>query len=354
MSAQVESESAQASVEHPARKRNGATLEQVAALAGVSRATASRAINDNPRVSQRSREAVQEAIEQLGYVPNWAARSLVTRRTESIALVFGEPDTRLFPDPVLAGLVRGISERMAGTEFQLVILLPQGLGQSAPLAHYLDNGHVDGVLFSSLHGEDTLPERLAERGMPVVVNGRPTEAPVSFVDVDNLGGAHAAVKHLLDRGRRRIAEIRGPADMGAAVDRHDGYRRALREAGLKVDATLVATGEFTAQGAEAAMRALLERRPDLDAVFAASDAMALAALKVLQANGRRVPDDVAVVGFDDTQSASEADPPLTTVRQPVTRMGHTMAGRMLHMITTGDTSPSTTIFDTELIVRSST
>ncbi|HUH06696.1 MAG TPA: LacI family DNA-binding transcriptional regulator [Egibacteraceae bacterium] len=335
-------------------KRNSATLEQVAALAGVSRATASRAINDSPRVSQRSREAVQEAIEKLGYVPNWAARSLVTRRTESIALVFGEPDTRLFPDPVLAGLVRGISERLAGTEFQLVILLPHGLGRSAPLAHYLDNGHVDGVLFSSLHGEDSLPLKLAERGMPVVVNGRPTDAPVSYVDVDNLGGAHAAVEHLLDRGRRRIAEIRGPIDMGAAVDRHDGYRRALAEARIKVDPSLVAIGEFTAGGADAAMRSLLERRPDLDAVFAASDTMALSALKVLHDQGRRVPEDVAVVGFDDTERAPEADPPLTTVRQPVTRMGHAMAERMLQMITTGDTSPRTTVFDTELIVRSST
>ena len=216
--------------------QNGATptLEEVAKLAGVSRATASRVFTLSPRVSPRAKRAVERAAEKLRYVPNRAARTLVTGRTDSIGLVIPEPTAFLFGDPFFPRLVRGIGEVLSRRLLQLVLLMPQSPADETRLEGYLSAGHVDGVLMVSLHGNDPLPERLLERGMPVVLGGRPSaNSPVNFVDVDNIGGARAAVAHLVHDGRRHIATITGPLDMGAGIDRLQGYDDALRQAGLK-------------------------------------------------------------------------------------------------------------------------
>ena len=340
------------------------TLEQVAALAGVSRATVSRVVNGSPRVSPAVRAQVERAVAKLGYVPNRAARSLVTRRGDSVALVVSEPHARFFSEPFFAGMVRGVSAALAETGVQLLLLIAQDLPDRGRLERYVVGGHVDGVLLASLHADDPLPATLERAGVPAVLVGRPAARggpPVdrggpgaSYVDADNRGGARMAVDHLAALGRRRIAIITGGLDMGVGVDRLVGYRDGLAAAGLDGrGGELEEAGDFTEEGGAAAMTRLLARpgRP-VDAVFAASDLMAAGALRALRAAGRRVPDDVAVVGFEDSAVARYAQPPLTTVRQPIEEMGR-QATRLLLAKVAGQAGGMLLVLDVELVVRAS-
>ena len=340
----------------------------MAALAGVSRATVSRVVNGSPKVSPGVRAQVERAVAKLGYVPNRAARSLVTRRADSVALVVSEPHARFFSEPFFAGMVRGVSAALAATGVQLVLLIAQDLPDRRRLERYVVGGHVDGVLLASLHGDDPLPGTLERAGVPAVLVGRPPRgvrgtagvvprsnrtAPASWVDADNRGGAGKAVGHLARQGRRRIATITGPLDMGVGLDRLEGYRDGLAAAGLAGAGDLVETGDFTEEGGAAAMARLLERPGSpVDAVFAASDLMAAGALRALRTAGRRVPEDVAVVGFEDSAVARYAQPPLTTVRQPIEEMGR-QATRLLLARVAGEAGAMHLILDTELVVRSS-
>lgn len=328
------------------------TLEQVAALAGVSRATVSRVVNGSPKVLPGTVAAVNRAISELGYVPNRAARALVTRRTDSVALVVPEPDSRVFSDPFFAGILRGVSTTLAPTSSQLVLLIEPAEGDDQRLLRYLRGGHVDGAIIVSHHGRDNVLQELAQLPLPIVFSARPlgVDKPVTSVDVDNVAGARTAVEHLLSLGRRRIGTVTGPLDMTAGLDRLTGFKEVLAEAGLPGDA--VAYGDFTADGGEQATARLLSEHPDLDGLFMASDLMATAALRVLSQRGRRVPDDVAVVGFDDSVLATTTTPRLTTVRQPVERLGARMAELLLAKIGGAElTGPE--IFDTELVIRDS-
>jgi DNA-binding LacI/PurR family transcriptional regulator len=334
--------------------RGRATLEEVAELAGVSRATVSRVINGKPRVSRETRTAVERAATRLGYVPNRAARSLVTRRNDSIGLVIPEPTAQFFNDPFFPRLVKGVTEGLLEPGVQLVLFMPQSSREEARLADYLAGGHVDGVLIVSLHGLDGLPLGLKHHGIPVVLCGRPlVAADLSYVDADNEHGAMQAVAHLVDQGRKAIATVAGPQDMSPGVDRLEGYRGGLRAAGRELSPELEEVGDFTFEGGQAAMQALLERRPEVDAVFVTSELMALGAMSVLRTRGRRVPDDVAVVGFDDSPVGLTANPPLTTIRQPTELMGREMTRLLLRMISSGDHRPQHLILGTELIVRAS-
>jgi DNA-binding LacI/PurR family transcriptional regulator len=335
-------------------RRNGSTLEGVAALAGVSRATVSRVVNRSPSVSPEIRRDVQAAIEQLGYVPNRAARALVTRRSESVGLVITEPTGRLFSDPFFARVLRGISVELTARDLQLVLLMPNSPADVRRTGDYLSAGHVDGVVLVSLHGNDPLPSHLCDAGVPLVLVGRPPRGvAASYVDVDNRQGARSAVEHLIAGGRRVIGTITGPSDMPAGADRLAGYREAMAEAGLAVDTQLEAAGDFTlASGAEAMTR-LLSARPDLDAIFAASDLMAVGALSVLTMAGRRVPKDVAIVGFDDSPVAASTSPQLTSVHQPIEEMGREVARLLVEEIEGTDRVVRRVILATDLVKRAS-
>jgi len=331
-----------------------ATIEDVARLAGVSRATASRVVNRNPHVGHDAQVAVHEAIERLGYVPNRAARSLMTRRTDSIGVVILESAVRLFGDPFFGHVLLGISEGLADRDIQLVLLMAHSPLEEARVERYLEAGHLDGAILVGPHGDDPLPLRLADSGVPVVLSGRPHRGvPVSYVDADNRTGARIAVEHLIARGRRSIATIHGTLDLSSARDRLAGYRDALAAAGIAPDPTLEAPGNFNASEAAAAMRLLLDRHPELDGLFAASDSMAAAAIGALRDSGRHVPRDVSVVGFDDTQVALATRPRLTTVRQPIEAMGREMANLLLRRIEHGAAAPSQVVFPTELVIRES-
>ena len=335
-------------------RRNGTTLEEVASHAGVSRATVSRVVNGSPRVSPDIRRVVEAAVVELGYVPNRAARSLVTRRSDSIGVIIAEPTGRLFSDPFFPRLLRGISAALSARDLQLVLLMPASPSETQRTADYLAAGHVDGALLVSLHDDDPLPIQMAAAHIPMVVSPRPRRPmSVSYVDVDNRGGARSAVAHLIARGRKVIATVAGPADMAPGVDRLAGYRDALVEGGLGTDPNLEVVSDFTQAGGASAMERLLAARPDIDAVFAASDLMAAGALAVLTAAGRRVPKDVAIVGFDDSPVATTTQPNLTSVRQPIEEMGHEMARLLIDAVEGADPVPRRVILATELIERAS-
>jgi DNA-binding LacI/PurR family transcriptional regulator len=327
-----------------------ATLEEVGALAGVSRATVSRVINGSPKVSPDVRTAVEKAIAKLGYAPNLAARSLVTRRTDTIALVVCEPEERVFSDPFFAAVVRGLTGAAATVDKNLVLLLAQDDRERERARRYLRPEHVDGVVLMSLHGDDPLPRQLARAGTPTVLVGRPFgRASVPYVDADNRGGARTAVEYLLARGRRRIATIAGPANMCAGVDRLEGYRDALP--GKRT--ALVEEGDFGEESGYESMRRLLKRHSPPDAVFAASDLMAAGALRALREANRDVPGDVAVVGFDDAPLAAHTQPELTTVRQPLDRMSEAVADLLLRRIAAPNARPRPVVCATELVERRS-
>ncbi|WP_046502934.1 LacI family DNA-binding transcriptional regulator [Streptomyces odonnellii] len=335
------------------------TLEAVAARAGVSRATASRVVNGGAGVRQPLVDKVRRAVDELGYVPNHAARTLVTRRTGAVAVIIAEPEIRIFSDPFFSQQIRGISKELTAHDTQLVLLLLEGPGDYDRIARYLAGGHVDGALAFSLHTDDPIPEITRRAGMPTVYGGRPSwtaaqdHQAVPYVDADNRGGARAAVRYLRDLGRRRIAHIAGPRDQASATDRLDGYRDVLPDA----DPALIAEGGFTAESGALAMAELLARYPDLDAVFAANDLMASGALRVLKEQGRAVPGDVALVGFDDMDSVAEAmDPPLTTVRQDIEGQGRLMARLLLRGLEQdreGAQAPASVITPTTLVRRAS-
>lgn len=337
------------------------TLEAVAERAGVSRATVSRVVNGGDGVRPQLAEKVREAVRELGYVPNPAARTLVTRRTGAVAVIIAEPEARIFSDPFFSRQLRGISRELTAHDTQLVLLLVEDPGDYDRIGRYLAGGHVDGALAFSLHAADPLPAITRRIGMPTVYGGRPgwtagaaQHDAVAYVDADNRGGAREAVRYLLDQGRRQVAHIAGPLDQTSAVDRLDGYRDVLVDA----DPALIAEGDFTVAGGARAMAELLDRCPELDAVFAGNDLMATGALRVLRERGRAVPRDVALVGFDDAEPVAEsADPPLTTVRQDVEGMGRTMARLLLRILAPGPrqgcTPPASVITPTSLVRRGS-
>ncbi|MZD09884.1 substrate-binding domain-containing protein [Streptomyces sp. SID5785] len=309
------------------------TLEEVAARAGVGRGTVSRVINGSPRVSDRTRAAVEEAVAELGYVPNTAARALAANRTDSIAVVVPEAESRFFSEPYFSGMVGGVGVALAETNLQLLLTFARGEREQDRLAAYLAAHRVDGVLLVSVHADDPLADRLLQMDIPTVISGpRSADEPLPSVDTDNYAGARSAVGHLAARGRRRIAIITGPLDVYGAQRRLTGYTDELAGAGLAHEEDLIAYGDFTEEGGRRCMTEILARRPDLDAVFACSDLMASGARQVLREAGRRIPDDVALVGFDDSVIARHMEPGLTSVRQPTRDMGRAMTELLLDEI----------------------
>ncbi len=328
------------------------TIRQVAAAAGVSRATASRVINGGHLVSPQTKAAVEAAIAQLGFTPNPVARSLATRRTGSVALVVPEPNTRLLTDPFFGNIINGLSLALEEGDLQMVLLIARDGTGTRRASRYLTTGHVDGAVVASHHRDDALNGELVASGLPSVFIGRPLDvAHAHYVDIDNTLGARLATEHLLGLGRTRVATIAGPADMTAGIDRLLGWRAALESAGLPTDAMV--RGDFTTLGGADAAERLLAEHPDVDAIFCASDVMAASALAVLRAHGRRVPQDVAVMGFDDLEVAESTRPPLSTVAQPVREMA-VRAGRMLiNLLANPESDPEPVMLSARVVLRES-
>ncbi|MFD5074560.1 LacI family DNA-binding transcriptional regulator [Streptomyces sp. NPDC058371] len=337
------------------RRRPGTpTLEEVAAHAGVGRGTVSRVINNAAGVKDSTRRSVQRAIEELGYVPNLAARSLAGRRTDAVALVLTEPDWRLFAEPFFSEIVGSLGDVLADTGMQLMLTLVRSDAERRRFLEYARGGRVDGVLLMSVHAADPLPDMLAEARVPTVMLGRRSgDERVSYVDADNVGGARSAVSYMLSQGRTVIATITGPLDMYVAQCRLRGYQDALTLAGLEHAQSLVAESDFTQDSGRRAMTELLERHPGIDGVLAASDTTAAGAMEALRAAGRRLPKDVSVIGFDDFPLAQCTEPRLTTVRQPLEEMGRAMIRLLLEDMEEPSVAYRHVILRTELTVRDS-
>ena len=327
------------------------TLELVAARAGVSRATVSRVVNGAPSVSPPIAEAVRRAIQELGYVPNRAARSLVSQQSQAIALVAPEDVNRFFGDLFFAEIVAGIDARLENSDYVLNLMIAN-YDPSGKTMRYLGGGAVDGAIVVSHHTSDRFLRRITE-SLPVVFGGRSAVAgPDTYVvDVDNVAGGETATRRLIERGCQRIATIAGPLTMQGSIDRLTGWRRALDEAG--VAAGPVVDGDFTMFGAARAMREILESRDKVDGIFVASDLMASGALPVLLDRGIRVPEDVAIVGFDDSSAALSAGVRLTTVRQPSREMGWHMADILIDVLAGRTDREHSLILPAELVVRDS-
>ncbi|MFJ9543376.1 LacI family DNA-binding transcriptional regulator [Streptomyces sp. NPDC101225] len=343
--------------------RRAPTLEDVAREAGVSRATVSRVVNGIRNVDPEIQELVRRAIERTGYAPNRAARSLVTRRAETVALVVsGAGDTsdagqnafaaRVFADPFFGRVVGGIVGFLRPRSMHPVLMFAESAEARDEVLTYLRQGRADGALVVSTHAGDPLPALLADARLPAVLFARPSRpVPLSHVDLAHRDGARLAAEHLLARGCRQPATVCGPLDVPASQERLAGFRDTLARHGHPE--VPVAEGGFTLDSGIAAMAELLERRPGTDGVFAANDLMAQGACQVLRERGRRVPEDVAVVGFDDSSIAVTCRPRLTTVRQPVEEMAAEMARLLDEHIRGVRTDPASVVFEPELVVRES-
>lgn len=360
----------------PRREPSGAhrarpTLEEVGRAAGVSRSTTSRVLNDHPSVRPEVRARVLQVMDEIGYVPDRVARSLRAGRTGIIGLVIPQSPPTVFGDAYFAALVTAVvgagQDRGCTVATVLVdeVLTPAPPAtrddvRSAPaeLVQGLAGGRLlDGVVITASVVEDHLPRALRTAGVPVVVIGEPADPAVPSVDVDNDAGGRLAVEHLVAVGRRRLVVLAGPASNASARRRRQSAIVAARRAGAQVVDEVTATDFSEAAGAQA-MHAVLERtaRGDVDGLVAGSDALAVGAMAAMAGAGRTVPDDIAVVGFDDLPPARLATPPLTTVAQSIEEVGRMAVRRLLAVV---DDDPSEAavhraILDVHLVVRAST
>ncbi|MFD3731860.1 LacI family DNA-binding transcriptional regulator [Streptomyces sp. NPDC058632] len=335
-------------------RRRPPTIHDVAREAGVSRGTVSRVLNGGHYVSPSAAEAVNAAIRRTGYVVNRHARSLITGRSDSVGFLLTEPQERFFEDPNFNVLLRGCTQALAAHDIPLLLMIAGTQAERRRIVRYITAGHVDGVLLVSSHSGDPVAEELRAAGIPLVACGKPIGlgSKVSYVAADDRDGARDMVRHLLSLGRRRVGMVTGPLDTPGGVERLAGYKEVLAEAGIGSDERLIVSGDYSRASGAAGAERLLAGAPDMDAVFVASDLMAQGVLTALHRAGRRVPEDVAVGGFDDSQAAVSTSPGLSTIRQPWDRISSEMVRVLLAQV--GGEEPATVILPTELVKREST
>lgn len=326
------------------------TLDDIGEMAGVSRATVSRVINDYPHITPEVRERVQKVIKKTGYKPNKIAQLLASNRSGSIGLVIPSTARTIMSDPYFLHLISGITKKTNHFALTLALFLFHSMEDEIQTAHLLfNNSLVDGLIITADRKENPFAQEVIRHDIPFVVVGRSElKAQIPCVNVANELGAYLATEHLINLDRRRLAVIMCDHNT-AGDDRFTGYRKALDDYAVEFDPQRVARGDFTQESGYAAMQQLLATKPD--AVFASSDMMAIGAQQAIRKAGLRIPDDIAVVGFDNLPQATLADPPLTTVQQPIEELGME-AVDMLHGILNGSTrSPRQIVLPVKLIRR---
>ena len=329
------------------------TLEDIAKQAGVSRSTVSRVVNDDPNVSDSVRKRVQELIQTTGYQPHAAARSLASQHSWMIGLVLPRSVSTFFTDPYIPRLTQGVAQACNQHNYTLgLFLLDTEEDEIRIFPRISRKGLLDGILLQTGRMRDKLMDRLIHSDFPVVIAGRPFHTNgVSYIDIDNVKSTYQAVCHLIQLGYKRIGTITGMMDSTTGIDRMKGYLKALDKHGLEVDEALIAEGDFSELSGYTAMKKLIPSRPD--AIFAASDTMAIGAMRATREAGLRVPEDVAFIGFDDLPIASNPDVQLTTVRQPIVGFGLKAVEILIDLIENGIKPTRRIIMDTELVVRAS-
>lgn len=335
-----------------ASDRKRPTIDDVAKAAGVSRGTVSRVLNGGHWVSPDAQAAVTQAIKKTGFRANPHARSLATRKANTVAFLLGEAHERLFEDPNFSILMRGAAKSLAEHDISLVLIMAGSKDEQRRAKDFILGGHVDGVLLVSSHSQDhSLVDEIYRAGVPVIACGVPlgNERKIGYVTADDFNGAREMVAYLKRTGCSRIATIAGPKDTSGGISRLNGYKEELGDA---YDPALVVQGDYSRESGYLAMRSLLESGQQVDAVFAANDLMARGAIDAITAAGRRVPADIVVAGFDDSPIATAATPSITTMQQPFDRISHEMAQLLLKVI--AGEKPATMILSTELVIREST
>lgn len=325
------------------------TIEKIAEIAGVSRSTVSRVINGDKYVKETTREAVQSVINSLEFQPNIAARSLAEGKTRIIGLVIPAGVATLFADPYFPQLIQGISAACNANDYSLMLWMNEPAYERRTIRQILYGGLLDGVIVSSMLIEDPIVKSLYESKKPFIQIGRHPFLNVNYLDVDNISGGSAATSYLIECGCKRIAIITGPKNMIAGIDRYTGYRNALSAHGHELIDDLIVEGDFTEASGYQAMKKLLPKKPD--GLFVASDTMAIGALRALREMNVHVPDDIALVGFDDSPAAPLSDPPLTTMRQDTYMMGYRTSEILQEIIVHPGQEPRHVVINTELVVR---
>lgn len=328
------------------------TIIEIAKQSGVSRSTVSRVINDDPNVNVNTRQRVRSVMQNLNFQPNAAARGLAAGKTRILGLVIPMGVAALFSDPYFPQVIQGITAACNQHDYSTMLWLAEPEYERRTIQQIVSAGMIDGVIVASALTDDAVIDAVHARHIPFVLIGRhPVHTDITYVDVDNRMSSRDAVLHLLRLGYTRVATIAGPLNMIGGMDRLAGYKDALKARGRMADARLIAVGDFSEESGYEAMKELLAHAPD--AVFVASDTMALGALRALREAGKKVPDDVALVGYDDMPFAARTDPPLTSVRQPIHRAGFVAAETLMELIQEEDYAPRRVILPTELVIRES-
>ncbi|MEZ0396344.1 MAG: LacI family DNA-binding transcriptional regulator [Anaerolineales bacterium] len=327
------------------------TLEDIAKMASVSRSTVSRVLNGDENVNEETRKKVEEVIRRVNFQPNIAARGLAAGRTGIIGLVIPAGVSAIFTDPYFPQLIQGVTSVCNANDYSVMLWLAEPMQERRTIRQILYGGLLDGVIVSSMLIDDPIVLALHESHKPFVLVGRHPTLDVNYVDVDNIYGAREATRHLLRLGRQRVATITGPLNMIAGRDRYQGYCEALESFGQSLQQALVVEGDFSELSGYLGMKKLLPHRPD--AVFVATDTMAMGALRALREANVRIPDDIALVGYDDMPMASQFNPPLTTVRQPIVKLGASAMQMLLDVMQRSETHTRHLILPTELVVRAS-
>ncbi|GIE99584.1 LacI family DNA-binding transcriptional regulator [Paractinoplanes rishiriensis] len=306
-------------------------MHDIAATAGVSRGTVSRVLNGG-YVSASARAAIERAIREVGYVPNTAARNLVMQRSQAIGFIVLEPHSLFLEDPNIGGIMLGANAALSAADYQMVNLVVDSERDTARITRYLSGGFVDGAIIVSARSHDPIIQVVGGIALPSAFVGHPRDLhpDIPYVGIDNIASAEEITRRLVATGRRRVGMIASAVDRDSGADRLIGFQRAL---GPAFDEALVAEVPLYdfACGAKG-MRTLLERDPTIDGVFAASDAVAAGAMEALREAGRTVPDDVGVVGFDDSSWATRTRPHLSTVHQPAGDIGSRAADLVLRQL----------------------
>ena len=327
-------------------------LEYIGKIAGVSKSTVSRVINNHPNVSRDTRERVLEVIRVSNYRPNKAAQALVTQQTRVLSVFTPQAAASTFTDLYFPALIQSIILAANQHNFAIMLWLGNSVEEEERYCErILNHGLFDGVIVASVVDNDPLVARLLQSVMPYILIGPPLHGAAFFADVDNCSGAKEAVEHLLRFGYKQIGTITGPISMGAARNRLQGYLDALTQAGIPIDERLIAAGNFDKASGYDAMTLLIKR--GVDAVFCASDMMALGAMNAAHAVGWRIPEDVALVGFDDMLFAETLRPPLTTVHQHINELGMKATELLIRLIEGEPLQVTQVMLTAHLIVRSS-
>ncbi len=328
--------------------KKNATVYTVAERAGVSIATVSRTLAGSPKVASLTRQRVLQVVDELNYVPHPAARRLAHQRTDTIALVF--PD---ISGPYYSSVIRGVEQATGVHDYNVLIYGTRDKARSDQFLRGLTS-KIDGLIFLARSIEEDYLAWLQKQDIPFVLIGPSAPlAPSDSVSVDNLHGAYQAARHLLWHGHRRIAIITGPSNSPDCRQRLDGYKRALREAGLSLPPEWIITGNFQYEGGRTAMVQLCQQDSPPTAVLAANDEMAMGAISAARQYRLRLPEDMAIIGFDDIQVAGMIDPPLTTVLQPMQRLGEKAVELLFQRIRTQGAPWQNEILPTHLVVRRS-